>query len=120
MVGISSMTEFVAASRRDGARAIVRFDGELDCANEALARLEVEIALERGGTELVLDLRGLTFMDARGAHVLLDARTACRAQRRRLFLIPGPEPVRRTLALCGLDRSFELVEPGEHPARLVA
>jgi anti-sigma B factor antagonist len=118
VAGLSS--EFVAASRRDGARTLVRFDGELDCANEGLARAEVERALDRGGTELVLDLRGLTFLDARGLHVLLDARSACRAQQRRLVLVPAPERVQRILELCDVDRCFELLEPGQHPARLVA
>jgi anti-sigma B factor antagonist len=113
-------SEFVAASRRDGARAVVRFDGELDYANEGSARAEVDIALDRGGTELVLDLRGLTFMDARGLHVLVEARSACRAQQRRLLLVPAPERVQRILELCGVDGCFELLEPGDHTARLVA
>jgi hypothetical protein len=43
-------SEFVATSRRDGARTIVYFGGELDCANEGLARAEIEIALDRGAT----------------------------------------------------------------------
>jgi anti-sigma B factor antagonist len=112
-------SEFAVTSRRDGARTVVRFDGELDCANEGLARAEVEIAVDRGGTELVLDLRGLTFMDARGLHVLLDARSACTAQQRRLLLASVPDHVQRLLELCRVDGYFELLEPGDHP-RLVA
>ena len=112
--------EFVATSRRHGARAVVRFDGELDCANEGLARVEVEIALDRGGTELVLDLRGLTFLDVRGVQVLLDARSACRAQQRRLLIVPAPERVQRILELCGVAQYFELLEPDEYRASGVA
>ena len=64
-----SFPEFVATSRRDGARTIVYFGGEWDCANDRLARAELEIALDRGGDELILYLRDLTSMDARGVHV---------------------------------------------------
>jgi anti-sigma B factor antagonist len=119
MVAAPSL-EFVAMSRRDGARTIVYFGGELDCANEGLATAEVEIALDRGGDELILDLRDLTFMDARGVHVLLDARSACRARQRRLLLVPAPERVQRILALCDVDGRFELLQPSKHPLRLVA
>jgi anti-anti-sigma factor len=104
------LTEFNCESRREADRAIARFEGELDCSTEGLARAEIEIALERGGTELVIDLRGLEFMDARGVHVLSDALSACRALNRRLTVIPGPDGVQRVLDLCGFD----------HPASLVA
>jgi anti-anti-sigma factor len=101
--------QFDTASWRDGPRAVVRFDGELDCAGEALARIEIEIALERGGAELTTDLRGLEFIDARGVHVLLDARAACQALGRRMTVIPGPDSVQRVLDLCGFGRAAELV-----------
>lgn len=110
---------FVAESSREGPRAVVRLDGELDCLNAGLATAEVEIALDRGGTELVLDLRGLRFLDVRGVHVLLDARSSCQARGRRLLLIPAPDPVQRVLELCGVGSSFELVEPAKAPAQLV-
>jgi anti-sigma B factor antagonist len=113
-------SEFVAASRRYRDRTVVWFDGELDCASEGLARVEVEIALDRGGAEIVLDLRGLTFLDARGVHVLIDARAACQAQQRRLLLVPAPDRVQRIFELCRVDGYFEFLAPGEHPARLVA
>jgi anti-anti-sigma factor len=104
-----AFTEFNAASRRDRDRAVVRLDGELDCSTEGLARVEIEIALERGGVELVVDLRGLNFIDARGVRLLVDARSACRSLGRRLTVIPGPEPVQRVFELCNVD--FALAEP---------
>ena len=88
---------------------MVQFDGELDCGSEGLARAEIEIALERGGVELVVDLRGVDFMDARGVHLLVDARSTCLTLDRRLTIIPGPEPVQRVLELCNVD--FALAEP---------
>ena len=119
VVVVLQTSEFVAASRRDGARTVVRFEGELDCASEGLARAEVEIALDRGGTELVVDLSGLTFLDVRGLHVLLYARSACQAQQRRLLLVPASDRVQRILEICGLDGSFELLDPDQYAAPYV-
>jgi len=104
-----TFTEFTAESRRDGDRAVVSFEGELDCSSEGLARVEIEIALERGGTELVIDLRGLEFIDARGVHVLRDARTACQALDRRLTVTSATDNVQRVLDLCGFGHFASLV-----------
>jgi len=112
--------EFTATSWRDGSRATVRFGGELDLTNEGLARAEVEIALDRGGSELVLDLRHLTFLDARGVHVLLDALSGCEAQHRRLRVLPAPPRVQRILHLCGVADRFALLAPDQPAERLVA
>jgi anti-sigma B factor antagonist len=117
VVGIDLEPQFTAVSRREGQRAVVRFEGELDCAVEGLARAEIEIALERGGSELVVNLGGLTFLDARGVHVLLDARRACRAQQRRLLLEAPPRCVERALSLCGVAESFERLVPAEASLR---
>jgi anti-anti-sigma factor len=106
---VFELMDFNATSLRDGHRSVVLFDGELDCASEGLARAEVEIALARGGTELVIDLRGVSFLDGRGVHVLLDARSACRDRHLRLTLIPGPPCVQRVLELCNVR--FEHAEP---------
>jgi anti-anti-sigma regulatory factor len=48
----------------------------------------------------------LAFLDARGVHVLLDARSACRAHQRRLLIVPAPERVQRILALRRVDPHF--------------
>jgi anti-anti-sigma factor len=100
---VSPIVTFDAASRRVGTRAVVRFDGELDYGCEGLARAEVEIALERGGDELVIDLRGLRFIDVRGVHVLLEARSACVARNQRIVVTPTTARVRRTFELCHVD-----------------
>ena len=112
--------EFTATSHRDGARAVVAFGGELDVMNEGLARAEVEIALERGGFELVLDLQRLSFLDARGVHVLLDALSACEAQQRRLVVVPAPPRVQRVLGICGVAERFEPLAPDGSAEQLVA
>ena len=114
------IAEFTATSWWDGACATVQFGGELELTNEGLARAEVEIALDRGGSELVLDLRQLTFLDARGVHVLLDALSACEARRRQLLVLPAPPRVQRILDLCGVGERFEPLAPAEPAEQLAA
>src|SRR5690349_10610304 len=106
------LPEFHATSHRDGSCNVVHFTGELDLANERLAQLEIEIALDRGGDELVVDLRELTFLDVRGAHLLLDLPALCRArgQRLRILTAPAPAPVLRVLGLCGARSELLLDE----------
>jgi hypothetical protein len=59
-------------------------------------------------------------MDARGVHLPLDTRPACRAQQRRLLLVPG-ERIERVLELCDVSNDFEMLEPREHhPVGLAA
>jgi anti-anti-sigma factor len=114
------IAEFTATSWRDGSCATVQFGGELELTNEGLARAEVEIALDRGGSELVLDLRQLTFLDARGVHVLLDALSACEARQRQLLVMPAPPRVQRILDLCGVGARFEPLAPAEPAEQLAA
>lgn len=114
------IAEFTATSWRDGSCATVQFGGELELTNEGLARAEVEIALDRGGSELVLDLRQLTFLDARGVHVLLDALSGCEARQRRLLVMPAPPRVQRILDLCGVGERFEPLAPAEPAEQLAA
>ena len=53
-------------------------------------------------TALVLDLRGLTFIDSSGMHMIVMARELCAKQRCSFMLVPGPRNVQRTFEVCGL------------------
>jgi anti-sigma B factor antagonist len=90
-------------------RATVALQGELDIA--AVAELEPELErLERDALGLiVLDLRGLTFLDSSGIRMILAADARAREQGRRLALVPGPEPVHRIFELALLDRRLDFV-----------
>jgi anti-sigma B factor antagonist len=50
---------------------------------------------------IVLDLRGVTFMDSGGLHSLIKAHDACRQDGHDLQIIPGPENVQRLFQLTG-------------------
>ncbi len=91
------------AVERSGPETVVTVRGELD--------LSVAPELERVLTDrspdggLVVDLRGLSFIDASGLGVLLRAATRARSDGTPLQLIPGAR-VWRLLELCALERRF--------------
>ena len=85
--------------------------GELDVAraSEAYKRL---LGLDlRGGTELVLDLRGLTFMDSTGLRLVIRWDTAAREGGFRFSVVPGEEVVQRVFRLTGMDQHLTLADP---------
>lgn len=89
---------------------VVEVSGELDLStapafDEALNEAETVMDSIRR----VVDLRGLTFMDASGLKVLMEHRNRLRNADRELRLVVPPReewPVNRLLSLTGLDRVF--------------
>ena len=67
---------------------------------------------------LVLDLRGLTFLDSSGLARLLAARRRARRDHRRLVLVRGTRAVQRLMAITAVGEHFETVS--EVPAELLA
>lgn len=103
------MTAFECkASREEGHPRLALF-GELDIASaprvdESLAELESE-----GPDCIVIDLRGLTFLDSTGLRSLLGADARARSDGRRLAMIQGPDVVRRVFSITGLDGRLDIV-----------
>jgi anti-sigma B factor antagonist len=75
--------------------------GELDIATAPLLDEQLHSPEWWAAKRVVLDLRGLTFMDSSGVRCLLRADAASRADSDRLELIPGSEQIQRLLALTG-------------------
>ena len=83
--------------------------GELDLEHaytfdEELRRVEAERP-----PCLVLDLRGLSFLDSSGLARLLAARHRARRDRRRLVLVRGSAAVQRLMAITAVGQQFETV-----------
>jgi anti-sigma B factor antagonist/stage II sporulation protein AA (anti-sigma F factor antagonist) len=98
--------------RDDGGVVRVVVRGELDLATAG--RLEAALAEPPGSTVLV-DLRGLTFMDSTGVRTLLQATEDCRRDGRALsFLVPASGDARLTMAETGIEALLPVVhEPAE-------
>jgi anti-sigma B factor antagonist len=80
-------------------RVFVAPHGELDIATAADLDAEVGELVKRGFTEIVVDLRGTSFIDSTGLHLLLrqTARTDAR-----ITVIDGPPVVSRVFDLAGV------------------
>jgi anti-sigma B factor antagonist len=91
-------------------RASLALRGELDISSapmleEALGRLEAGQP-----SLLVIDLRGLEFMDSTGLRTLVSADQRARDAGRRLAIVRGPEAVDRIFNVTRLDERLELVD----------
>ncbi len=92
-------------------RVVVALHGELDIATAPQVDADVAEAREANpGSTVVLDLRGITFIDSSGLRVLLRIREAAEAEGFGFTLIDGNGPVRRLLALTNLAGRFDYVE----------
>jgi anti-anti-sigma factor len=91
-------------------RASLALRGELDISSapaleEALGRLEAGRP-----SLLVIDLRGLEFMDSTGLRTIVSADQRARDAGRRLAIVRGPEAVDRIFNVTRLDERLELVD----------
>ena len=105
--------ELLAVEARTNRRtALVALRGELDLltvskAAEVLDGLEPQA---EGVRHLVLDLRGLTFMDVSGLHELIRQNEFARSNRHNLAVVRGTEAIQRILKLTGVEETLVLVD----------
>jgi len=105
-------------ARRHRRTALVAFRGELDLVTvskvaEVLDGLEPQAG---GVRHVVLDLRGLTFMDSSGLHELIRQNEFARSNRHNLAVVRGTPAIQRVLEVSGVEHMLVLVDD---PADLV-
>lgn len=94
-----------------GRTAIIALVGELDIAGAA--DLERELAGVEAGA-VVIDLRGLGFMDSSGLRALAVAAQRAQGAGRRFALVPGAAQVMRVFDITRMRERLEFVgDPGE-------
>jgi anti-sigma B factor antagonist len=103
--------ELTTSDRAGGAQ--IALTGELDIATAP--KLEEEIRrLEAQARELiVIDLRGLEFMDSSGLRTLLAADTRARDRGARVVIVRGDDRIQRVLRITRLDERLEIVDDAE-------
>ena len=103
------VAQFVVTARREGTRAILRLEGDLDIASvPALSAAADEALAFKGCQQVVLDLHQLTFLDSSGMGGLVAVRAATEHARQTLVLDRVPDFAARVLTLGGLAAMFGL------------
>ena len=94
----------------NGGVSVLTLKGELDISG--IARVEDELGRveETAPAAVVLDLRGLTFMDSSGLRLVLEADMRARRETRRFAIVPGPESVHRVFLIALLDKRLEFID----------
>jgi anti-sigma B factor antagonist len=91
--------------------AIVRLYGEFDLACEERFQEELGRLVDEATAQLVLDLRGLTFMDSIGLRMLISLDAIAKTDGFGLSVVCAAEgPVRTLLVETGLDDVLPIVE----------
>jgi anti-sigma B factor antagonist len=88
----------------------VRPTGEIDLATVGSIRRKIDECVAAGCERLVLDLRGVTFMDSTGLHLALDAHAAARKEGWELLVVEGPDSVQRVFEVTGLRDRLPFVD----------
>ena len=100
---------------------IVQPRGELDIATVETLRSRLDAAIAEtlrvpldgfeNAARLVLDLRGLSFIDSTGLHLLLALDQQAQRDGLLLTLVAPAPPIDRAIELCGLDQVLPFVAP---------
>jgi anti-sigma B factor antagonist len=105
--------QFCITVRRGKDRLILELQGELDMAcapqlDEALAGADLD-----GSGAVVLDLRGVCFLDSTGLKAIFRARKAVHESGRRFAVTEGSAQVQRLLSLTRLDDHLQTIDTPE-------
>ena len=98
--------------RRHRRTVLVELRGELDLVTASDVRAAIDDLNPQadGVRHIVLDLRGLTFMDARGLCEVLNQNAFARENHHNLALVRGPPVVQLLLECTDTERLFVLVD----------
>ena len=92
--------------------------GEVDIDTVGQIHEQLENATTAGAKHVVLDLRGVTFLNSAGLHLVLEADAASRAQHWEFGLIGGPPDVQRVFDLTGARARLPFITASELAALL--
>lgn len=103
-------SNFLIETQTTGHMLTLALSGELDMlTSPALARALEQ--LPASDVELiVVDLRGLEFMDSTGLHVLVQGHQQAHESGQRFALVRGGEQIRRVLDLTGVAEAIAIVD----------
>lgn len=106
----SGPRDFQIAVQTSSARAHVAVHGELDLAHH----VELNAVLEKLALEnlahVLLDLRGVTFMDSSGLRTVLAADSRAKDGGHAFAVVRGPRALQRVFVLTGMNEKLVMVD----------
>ena len=99
----------VEVSQRDGVQHL-RLQGELDMASAPALKEQLH-SLPHGNRQLIIDLRGLTFLDSTGLSTLLGAHVAGGDGQHAVSFIRGEPSVHKVFEITRTDGTVVWVDP---------
>ena len=106
-------SHFRVEVRNTDATTVISVSGELDLASSPALEEELERVAQSDAQLVVVDLRGLEFMDSTGLSVLVRAHQRAEENGRRLGLVNGSQQVQRLLTLTGVADRLTLTDVPE-------
>jgi anti-sigma B factor antagonist len=105
------MPKLELETMRNGTIAVVRPVGELDLSGAAVLEAELDrLAEDPELAAVVLDMRGLEFMDSSGLRLVVMADMRAREAGRRFSLIRGGETVHRVFEITRMSERLDFVD----------
>ena len=107
-----ALDHFKARTERAGDDTVMRLDGELDMSGTFVLEPQLDrIAADDIDGGLLIDLRGVTFIDSSGLAALVGAHERLRDRGVPTRFVRGSDDVQRVFELAGFDGMLEFVEP---------
>ena len=110
------MKALSANTRRSGDAIVIALHGDLDFGSVDRAQAAVDDAERERPALLVLDLRGLNFLDSTGLRMVIKSAARAKNEGRRLSVVPGD----RTQALVHTVQPDKLFEVADTPEAAIA
>jgi len=85
----------------------VALSGELDLGSAEVLEREVQALRRAGFDRVVVDLRGVEFLDSTGLRTLISLRNAAERDGQRLVVVPAPGRVERIFDLTATRGLFD-------------
>jgi anti-sigma B factor antagonist len=106
-------SEFRGDTHTSGRTITLSLSGQLDLVSSAALKRSMHELVSSDAELIVVDLRGVEFMDSTALHLLLEARLQAHESGRRFALIRGPEQVQRVFDLTGMTGTLTIVDAPE-------
>jgi anti-sigma B factor antagonist len=114
---VEAVAELDFETTRNGTVAVIAPTGELDLSGAAVLEAELDrLAQEPEVGAVVLDLRGLEFLDSSGLRLVVIADRRAREAGRRFALVRGGEPVHRVFEITRMSDRLDFVADPEEVA----